>query len=82
MTDLWKTVQISFWPSRREVALSWLALGLLLAAWNAADNDVETHVGQRDSPRGIDANNSYDGHLPVTSRRHSGGAAFGNLDNS
>jgi hypothetical protein len=26
--------------SRREAALNWLALGLLLAAWNASDNDT------------------------------------------
>ncbi|HMD28410.1 MAG TPA: hypothetical protein VKH13_07570 [Steroidobacteraceae bacterium] len=25
---------------RREAALNWLALGLLLAAWNASDNDA------------------------------------------
>jgi hypothetical protein len=25
------------WVQRREAALNWLALGLLLAAWNAAD---------------------------------------------
>jgi hypothetical protein len=30
----------SFWASRREATLNWLALGLLLAAWNAADNDL------------------------------------------
>jgi hypothetical protein len=27
-----------FWPLHRERALNWLALGLLLAAWNAADD--------------------------------------------
>jgi hypothetical protein len=26
-----------FWATRREATLNWLALGLLLAAWNAAD---------------------------------------------
>lgn len=26
------------WAGRREASLNWLALGLLLAAWNAADN--------------------------------------------
>jgi hypothetical protein len=36
----------SFWASRREATLNWLALGLLLAAWNAADNEV---VGDRAS---------------------------------
>ena len=31
----------SFWSSRREASLNWLALGLLLAAWNASsDNDA------------------------------------------
>jgi hypothetical protein len=26
-----------FWANHREASLNWLALGLLLAAWNAAD---------------------------------------------
>lgn len=26
------------WPLHREKSLNWLALGLLLAAWNAADD--------------------------------------------
>jgi hypothetical protein len=30
----------SFWCARREASLNWLALGLLLAAWNASDNDA------------------------------------------
>jgi len=30
----------AFWSTRREAALNWLALGLLLAAWNASDNDA------------------------------------------
>jgi len=29
-----------FWSSHREATLNWLALGLLLAAWNASDNDA------------------------------------------
>jgi len=29
-----------FWSQHREASLNWLALGLLLAAWNAADNDA------------------------------------------
>ena len=29
----------TFWNQRREASLNWLALGLLLAAWNAADHD-------------------------------------------
>jgi hypothetical protein len=32
----------SFWSARREASLNWLALGLLLAAWNASDNDAAT----------------------------------------
>ena len=27
------------WSQHREASLNWLALGLLLAAWNAADDD-------------------------------------------
>jgi hypothetical protein len=30
----------AFWTLRREASLNWLALGLLLAAWNASDNDA------------------------------------------
>jgi hypothetical protein len=33
--------------SRREAALNWLALGLLLAAWNASDNDAATSARRR-----------------------------------
>jgi hypothetical protein len=33
--------------SRREAALNWLALGLLLAAWNASDNDADTSARRR-----------------------------------
>ncbi len=29
-----------FWSKHREATLNWLALGLLLAAWNASDNDA------------------------------------------
>jgi len=32
--------QGSFWSAHREASLNWLALGLLLAAWNASDNDA------------------------------------------
>jgi hypothetical protein len=34
----------SFWSARREASLNWLALGLLLAAWNACDNDAATNA--------------------------------------
>jgi hypothetical protein len=29
-----------FWSEHREATLNWLALGLLLAAWNASDSDA------------------------------------------
>jgi hypothetical protein len=29
----------AWWSERREASLNWLALGVLLAAWNASDND-------------------------------------------
>jgi hypothetical protein len=29
-----------FWDQRRELSRNWLALGLLLAAWNAADHEA------------------------------------------
>jgi hypothetical protein len=32
-TDAW-------WTQRREASLNWLALGVLLAAWNASNNDT------------------------------------------
>jgi hypothetical protein len=35
------------WGTWREASLNWLALGLLLAAWNAADNDAATQVRRR-----------------------------------
>ena len=38
-----------FWLQRREVSLNWLALGLLLAAWNTADNDETSSVRHRPS---------------------------------
>ena len=38
----------SFWSSRREASLNWLALGLLLAAWNASgSNDAEANSRPR-----------------------------------
>jgi hypothetical protein len=30
----------TWWSQHREGSLNWLALGLLLAAWNASDNDA------------------------------------------
>jgi len=37
----------SFWSAHREASLNWLALGLLLAAWNASDNDAAANVRRR-----------------------------------
>ncbi len=37
----------SFWSARREASLNWLALGLLLAAWNATDNDAAANARRR-----------------------------------
>jgi hypothetical protein len=36
-----------YWTSRRESALNWLALGLLLAAWNASDNKPAPDLRRR-----------------------------------
>jgi hypothetical protein len=30
----------TWWAQRREASLNWLALGVLLAAWNASNNDA------------------------------------------
>jgi hypothetical protein len=40
-----------FGESGREATLNWLALGLLLAAWNACDNDVAAKARPR--PEGL-----------------------------
>jgi hypothetical protein len=36
-----------WWTQRREASLNWLALGLLLAAWNASDDVQEVPAAQR-----------------------------------
>jgi hypothetical protein len=38
--DPCKTARQS-WSKHREASLNWLALGLLLAAWNASDNETK-----------------------------------------
>jgi hypothetical protein len=40
----------AFWTQRREASLNWLALGLLLAAWNAVD-DANPPMPRPDSLR-------------------------------
>ena len=45
-----------FWSTRREASLNWLALGLLLAAWNASNNDVgvnDTAANARRRPQAL-----------------------------
>jgi len=37
----------TWWAQRREASLNWLALGLLLAAWNASDNDTPAQLRRR-----------------------------------
>jgi hypothetical protein len=37
----------SWWSQHREASLNWLALGLLLAAWNASDNEAATVARRR-----------------------------------
>jgi hypothetical protein len=39
--------QRDFWTSHREATMNWLALGLLLAAWNAADSKPEPDPRRR-----------------------------------
>lgn len=42
-----------FWLQHREASLNWLALGLLLAAWNSSDDEATQSVHRRpDSLRG------------------------------
>ena len=43
----------AFWTLRREATLNWLALGLLLAAWNASDNDAARGVVVRPRPEAL-----------------------------
>lgn len=43
----------AFWTLRREASLNWLALGLLLAAWNASDNDAATAADARRRPEAL-----------------------------
>ena len=42
----------NFWSQHREGSLNWLALGLLLAAWNAADDGGTQGPRRPDSLRG------------------------------
>jgi hypothetical protein len=44
----WRTgSKAAWWSQHREASLNWLALGLLLAAWNASDNDSTAQAKRR-----------------------------------
>jgi hypothetical protein len=46
--SVWQTpASASWWSQRREASLNWLALGLLLAAWNASDDGQEVAALRR-----------------------------------
>ena len=36
-----------WWPQRREASLNWLALGVLLAAWNASEDGTSAQAARR-----------------------------------
>jgi hypothetical protein len=42
----------TWWSQHREASLNWLALGLLLAAWNVSDNDTATGLRRPEALRG------------------------------
>jgi hypothetical protein len=41
-----------YWTTHRETSLNWIALGLLLAAWNASDDDASDSRQRPESLRG------------------------------
>ena len=41
----------TWWSQHREASLSWLAFGVLLAAWNAADNGTAMSVSAPRRPQ-------------------------------
>lgn len=43
----------ALWTQRREASLNWLALGLLLAAWNAADDPGSRDPQPRPRPESL-----------------------------
>ena len=45
----------ALWTQRRETTLNWLALGLLLAAWNAADDPGSRGAQPRPRPESLRA---------------------------
>jgi hypothetical protein len=49
----------TFWAMRREASLNWLALGLLLAAWNSTDRNTADHDGSTAARRRPEALRGY-----------------------
>jgi hypothetical protein len=48
VSSVWKAgCAGNWWSQRREASLNWLALGLLLAAWNASDDASEVPPAPR-----------------------------------
>ena len=45
----------AWWMQHREAAFNWIALGLLLAAWNASDNDAVNRARRPEALRGYAA---------------------------
>jgi hypothetical protein len=43
----------TWWSQHREASLNWLAFGVLLAAWNAADNGVATSMSAPRRPQAL-----------------------------
>jgi hypothetical protein len=40
----WRSGGETWWSQHREATLNWLALGLLLAAWNASDDPAQRRL--------------------------------------
>lgn len=48
LSDAWQARrQATWWPQRREASLNWLALGVLLAAWNASEDGTSAQAARR-----------------------------------
>lgn len=48
LSDAWQARrQAAWWPQRREASLNWLALGVLLAAWNASEDGTAVREARR-----------------------------------
>ena len=48
LSSAWQSSRkVTWWSQHREASLNWLALGVLLAAWNASDNGAAAPVRRR-----------------------------------